>query len=114
MATSEFRQRVSFAATASGWTGGATTSIPARKERSSTKLWMVLDGVTVLGSAILATLFELHIGPLAGAKEFWRGTLIQGRSMGILMGLFCGFAISLMVTSLFICCMRPTYPEASC
>ncbi len=60
---------------------------------------MVLDGVTVLGSAIVATLYELHTGPVAGAIGFWHGTLFNGRSMGILVALLCGFTISLMFTS---------------
>jgi len=60
---------------------------------------MILDGITVLGSAVLATLYEFHTGPLAGAKGFWHGTLIHGRSMGILLGLLCWFTFSLIITS---------------
>jgi exopolysaccharide biosynthesis polyprenyl glycosylphosphotransferase len=67
--------------------------------RGKATLWMTLDLVTVLGSAVLATLYEFHTGPVAGAKGFWRGTLIQGRSMGLLLALVCGFAIALIITS---------------
>jgi len=63
------------------------------------RFWMVLDGITILGSATLATMYEMHTGPLAGAKGFWHGTLIHGRSKSILLALLCGFAISLIVTS---------------
>jgi exopolysaccharide biosynthesis polyprenyl glycosylphosphotransferase len=67
--------------------------------RGTVKLWMILDAVTVLCSVVLATLYEYHTGPVAGAKGFWRGTLIHGRSMSILLALLCGFAIALMVIS---------------
>jgi exopolysaccharide biosynthesis polyprenyl glycosylphosphotransferase len=60
---------------------------------------MVLDGVTVFGAAALATLYKMDIGPLAGAQDFWHGTLIYGRSMGILLALLAGFAAALMMTS---------------
>jgi exopolysaccharide biosynthesis polyprenyl glycosylphosphotransferase len=60
---------------------------------------MTLDGITVLGAAIVATLYKVHTGPVASAEGFWRGTLIHGRSMGILLALLCGFTIALMVIS---------------
>jgi hypothetical protein len=40
---------------------------------------MVLDTVTILCAATLATLYEMHTGPVAGARGFWHGTLIHGR-----------------------------------
>ena len=48
---------------------------------------------------MLATLYEMHTGPLTGARGFWHGTLIHGRSRGILLALLCGFAVSLILTS---------------
>jgi exopolysaccharide biosynthesis polyprenyl glycosylphosphotransferase len=60
---------------------------------------MVLDGITVLGSAVLATLYEFHTGPVAGARGFWRGTLIHGWPMGLLLTLLCGFTLILILTS---------------
>lgn len=69
---------------------------------------MVLDAVTVLGASMLATLLDLHTGPVAGAVEFWRGTLIQGRSMSILLALFCGFTVSLMIVSRRLQLYTPT------
>jgi exopolysaccharide biosynthesis polyprenyl glycosylphosphotransferase len=60
---------------------------------------MVLDGITVLGSAVLATLYEFHTGPVNGAKNFWRGTLIHGWPMGILLALLCGFTFTLIIIS---------------
>jgi len=67
--------------------------------RGSARLWMALDIVSVLGAAIVATLYELHTGPVAGAKEFWHGTLIFGRSKWILLALLCGFTMVLIVVS---------------
>jgi exopolysaccharide biosynthesis polyprenyl glycosylphosphotransferase len=62
------------------------------------KRWMLLDVITILGAAVLAALYELHVGPLAGAKRFWHGTLIYGRPMWTLLALLCGFAVALIVT----------------
>ena len=42
---------------------------------------------------------EFHTGPVAGAEGFWHGTLIYGRSMGILLALLCGFTFALIITS---------------
>jgi exopolysaccharide biosynthesis polyprenyl glycosylphosphotransferase len=89
------------------WAGGAVAHAP-RAMRGTAKLWMTLDAVTVLGSAALATLYEVHAGPVAGARGFWHGTLIHGRSMGILLGLLFGFAIALMVTSRRLHLYTPT------
>jgi exopolysaccharide biosynthesis polyprenyl glycosylphosphotransferase len=69
---------------------------------------MVLDGITILGAAVLATLYEFHTGPVAGAKGFWHGTLIHGRSMGILLALLFGFTIALMITSRRLNLYTPT------
>jgi exopolysaccharide biosynthesis polyprenyl glycosylphosphotransferase len=70
-----------------------------RNSRGKAKFWMVLDAVTILGSAIIATLYRMDKNPLAGAKGFWQGTLIYGRSMGILLAFLCGFCIALILTS---------------
>jgi exopolysaccharide biosynthesis polyprenyl glycosylphosphotransferase len=108
MATSEFWQRVSASvSSAPEWAGG-TTAKSTRSGRGTVKLWMVLDGITVLGSAVLATLYELHTGPLAGAKGFWHGTLIHGRSRDILLGLLCWFTFTLMITSRRLHLYAPT------
>jgi len=60
---------------------------------------MLLDWITVFISAALATLYEMHLTPLAGTKRFWHETLFHGRSMGTLIGLSCGFAFVLVMTS---------------
>src|ERR1035438_5473910 len=99
MATSEFWQRVSASVSSSPeWAGGSAAS-STRNSRGTAKLWMVLDGITILGAAVLATLYEMHTGPVAGVKGFWRGTLIHGRSMDILLALLCGFTVALIMTS---------------
>ncbi len=71
----------------------------SRGSRGTASFWMALDGLTILGSAVLATLYEMHTGPVAGARGFWHGTLIHGRSMGILLALLCGFSVALLFTS---------------
>jgi exopolysaccharide biosynthesis polyprenyl glycosylphosphotransferase len=81
---------------------------PSRVSRGKAKMWMVLDGVSILGAALLATLYEFHTGPVAGARGFWHGTLIHGRSMGILLTLLCGFAVALIVISRRLQLYSPT------
>lgn len=61
---------------------------------------MIADVVTVFADVVLATLYKLHTGPMAAARDFWRGTLIHGRSMRILLALFFGFVLILILTSL--------------
>jgi exopolysaccharide biosynthesis polyprenyl glycosylphosphotransferase len=64
---------------------------------------MILDAVTIAGAAAVATVYRFHQrfheSPVAEAKGFWHGTLIHGRSMGILLALLCGFAVALIMTS---------------
>lgn len=99
MATSDFWQRLSASVSASQeWAEGGD-SVSPRNSRATAKLWMALDGATILASATLATLYQMHTGPLAGARGFWHGTLIHGRSMGILLAMLCGFTVTLIVTS---------------
>jgi exopolysaccharide biosynthesis polyprenyl glycosylphosphotransferase len=69
---------------------------------------MVLDGITILGAAVLATLYEFHTGPVAGVRGFWHGTLIHGRSVSILLALLCGFTIALMLISRRLHLYTPT------
>ena len=99
MATSEFWQRVSASISSTQeWEEGPVAG-HSRSARGAVLLWMLLDGFSILASAMLATVYEFHTGPVAGAKGFWHGTLIHGRSMGILLALLCGFTISLIITS---------------
>jgi len=69
---------------------------------------MVLDGITVLGAVTLATLKELHPGSGAGVDWLWRDTLIHGRLMGILLGIFCAFTTSLILASRRLHLYSPT------
>jgi exopolysaccharide biosynthesis polyprenyl glycosylphosphotransferase len=108
MATSEFWQGVSAsAASSTEWAGGAAAN-SARGSRGAPRLWMFLDGITVLGAAIAATLYKVHTGPVAGAEGFWRGTLIHGRSMSILLALLCWFTMVLIVVSRRLRLYEPT------
>lgn len=108
MATSEFWQRVSASASTSAeWAVGAGSSAE-RGSQGTAKLWMALDAITIVGSAVLATLFKLHTGMVAGAKGFWHGTLIQGRPMWTLLALLCGFGVTLMLTSRRLHLYSPT------
>ena len=109
MATSEFWQRVSAAPAPSPqeWNDGATAS-HQRTARGSAGMWMLLDAFTVFGAALVAAIIELHTGPIAGMRGFWRGTLIHGQSMGILTGLLFGFTATLIVLSRSFQLYEPT------
>src|SRR5215472_12935743 len=98
MATSEFWQRVSASVSSSEWPKLANRK-NSRTRCGTSKFWMLLDGLTVFGAAVLATLYEFKLSPIVQVRDFWRGTLIQGRSMGILLSLMFGFIVSLIVIS---------------
>jgi exopolysaccharide biosynthesis polyprenyl glycosylphosphotransferase len=99
MATSEFWQRVSASVSSSPEGDEGVAGMSSRAVRGATRLWMILDGITVLAAATLATLYQSHTGPLNVARGFWHGTLIHGRPMGILLLLLCGFAFALIAIS---------------
>jgi exopolysaccharide biosynthesis polyprenyl glycosylphosphotransferase len=80
------------------WTGGNSTDA-ARISRGPSRFWIVLDAVTIVGAATLATLFEMRIGLMAGAHYFWHGMLFHDRPMNLLMGLLCIYGITLITTS---------------
>ncbi len=61
--------------------------------------WIVLDVLTILGAVALATVYRFHTTPIAGARGVLRGTLIHGRSLGILLILLCGYTLALVLTS---------------
>jgi exopolysaccharide biosynthesis polyprenyl glycosylphosphotransferase len=67
--------------------------------RSASKVWILLDALTVLISAVVATSYEFHANPVSSAKRFWHGNLIQGGSVGRLIALMCFFILVLVVTS---------------
>ena len=71
----------------------------ARNSSGKGSYWIVLDVITIVAAAAIATLYKLHTRPLAGARGFWHGTLITGRSTGILLALLSGFAFALVITS---------------
>ena len=99
MSTSEFWPRVS--ESVPFWPDGAGGSVAGapRRSQGTAKFWMILDGIIILGAAMLASFYKLHTGPVAGARVLWHGTLIHGRSMSILLAFLFGFIIALMVTS---------------
>jgi len=60
---------------------------------------MAMDAITVFGASYLAALRQLHTSPLGALRIALHGTMIQDCSMSILLGLLCGFAFVLIVTS---------------
>jgi exopolysaccharide biosynthesis polyprenyl glycosylphosphotransferase len=108
MATSDFWQRVSASVSSSQeWEGGSAAE-GMRGSRGKAKLWMAMDAITIVASVVLATVYRKHAGLVADARGFWHGTLIHGRSMGILLALLCFFAVSLMIISKRLNLYTPT------
>jgi len=89
------------------WEGGLAGE-PARGARGTARLWMVLDVISIVSAAMVATMYKFHTGLVEGAKGFWQGTLIHGRPMWILLALLCGFTMVLMVTSKRLQLYSPT------
>ena len=108
MATSEFWQRVSASVSSPQEWAGASAGDAVRGPRGTTRLWMVLDVITIVGSAVVATLYRQNAGLVDDALGFWNGTLIYGRSMGILLALLGFYAISLIITSRRLNLYSPT------
>ena len=85
MATSDFWQRVSASvAPPTDWVRD-TAAASSRSSQGKVKLWMLLDFLTVLVSAIIATVYVRHTSPVDGARAFYNGTLFYGRSMWMLL-----------------------------
>ncbi len=78
---------------------GREKAVPTPLGAGLSKVGMLWDGLTVVAATMLATVFELHIGLIPGAKHFWKGTLIPGGSFGLLMTLLCGFILALLFIS---------------
>ncbi|KAA6464958.1 sugar transferase [Acidobacteria bacterium AB60] len=98
MATSDFWQRVSATAASSEWMEEAQGAITRNSPRTS-KLWMLMDAVTVLAAVIVATSVEAYIKLFPGVREFWQMGLIDRRSTGLLVTLLAGFIFALIYIS---------------
>ena len=99
MATSDFWEKISASMlTSPRW---QETLVERANRNSSTKggYWIAVDVMTIVASAALATYYKFRTSPLAEVKGFWHGTLIPGRSMGVLLALLCGYTVALIVTS---------------
>ena len=70
-----------------------------RVSRGAARSWMVLDGFTILGGFMLATLFEVHAGQQSSASGLWHSKMIESRSAGMLLALLFLFSASLIVVS---------------
>ena len=108
MASSDFWQRLSSSLAFSADWDASVSEGPVRPASGSERLWIFLDVATVCLAATIATMFKFHTTPLNGAKGIWHGTLIHGRSMGILLALLCGFTVTLIVTSRRLHLYTPT------
>ncbi len=98
MATSDFWQKASTSASSSEWPAGISASAH-RLVAGTSRMWMAMDAATVLAAVIVATLLTDNVGFIAGMRQFWHGTLIEGRSTGLLLALLAGFIVALILIS---------------
>lgn len=96
MATTNLWQRVSESVEPKGWTSGTTFQT---RTSSGTYKWILADIFSVIVAVVTATMIQAYFGPKMGSHEFWRGDLLQGRPLGILVVLLSGFTLSLILTS---------------
>lgn len=99
MASSDFWQRVSTFEIPSQELAEGSVRDAVRGPKGHAHLWMVLDALTTAVSAAIAALYKEHLSSVAAARRFVDGTLIHGRSMGVLLVLLCGFAVTLILVS---------------
>lgn len=98
MATSDFWQRLSASVCSQpDWADDA--EILSRSTQGKVRIWILIDFLTVLSASIIATICDLHISPVLGARAFYEGTLFYGRSMWMMLGLLCWFATALVIAS---------------
>lgn len=69
---------------------------------------MLMDALTVILAATVATIYRLHYGFVDASRRFWHGTLIRGGSLPILLVLLCGFIATLILTSRRLQLYTPT------
>ena len=98
MATTDFWQRVSATVASSEWME-ESTGATARNSARTSKLWMMMDAVTVVGAVIVATCVEAYLKLFPGVKEFWRQSMVERRSTGLLLALLSGFILALIYIS---------------
>jgi exopolysaccharide biosynthesis polyprenyl glycosylphosphotransferase len=108
MATSEFLKRGPANLSSSPELTEPSAANSTRNVRGTAGLWMILDGITILAAAALATLYAFQMGPVECAQGFWRGTLIHGRSLGLLLALLCEFIFALIMISRRLHLYTPT------
>ncbi len=58
-----------------------------------------MDAITVLAAVIVATCIEAYMKLFPGVEEFWRQSLIEKRSTGLLVALLGGFILALIYIS---------------
>lgn len=97
MATSDFWQKVSASVSSPEWASGAAVRVS--RSSSASRLWMLMDAITVLVVSTLATLIFFRVGPVEAVRQFYHGTLIEGRSMSLLLALLAGFVAALILIS---------------
>ncbi len=97
MATSDFWQKVSASVSSPEWATGAGRE--SRPSSGASRLWMLMDALTVLLVSTLATLLFFRVGPVQAVRQFYHGTLIEGRSMSLLLALLAGFVAALILLS---------------
>ena len=108
MATSGFWRRGESALASDVDAYGTPQTAAARYPQGSPKLGMLLDAVTILISAVVATLVRFDKTPFTGARDLYHGTLFHGRSTWQLLALVTGYTVALIIISRRLDLYKPT------
>lgn len=107
-ATSALSQRLADSAEFVNQEKGRTYGSSARGPAEASKVWMVLDGFTVLAAATIVITFQAHRHALPIASVVWHGSLAQGRPVNTMFALLLGFTIPLVIISRQLHLYTPT------
>ncbi|MGB6975285.1 MAG: sugar transferase [Terracidiphilus sp.] len=80
------------------WGGIAEGGEPRSSQRTS-KVWMLLDVVTIGIATVIAVGYKAHLGFLGGLHALLDGTMFHGRGAVVLAGMMLGFGMVLVCTS---------------
>ncbi|HVC47762.1 MAG TPA: sugar transferase [Terracidiphilus sp.] len=80
------------------WGGDAEGSGPRSSQRTS-KVWILLDVVTIGIAAVTAVGYKAHLGFMDGLHALMDGAMFHGKGGAVLLGMLLGFGLVLVRTS---------------
>lgn len=99
MSTSDYWQQMLTSLSSSSARAMGVPQIRAHRSEGNVKFWMLIDFLTALLAGMIAATCERYAEPLAGSLNPSHAMLFDGRQTWILLGLLCGFALTLVANS---------------